>query len=108
VTVTDPGQATAGVVLPNLTAWDNVGLVSAGFQPSQYVAGARYTFPVGTTRVAFAAADTSLNLANVELTIIVTDNQPPNFTGCPTTDPAAPFVFRVNTTARQPTAVGRR
>jgi len=100
-------SATATLVLPNITATDNVQLSSAGFLPSSYVVNTQYTFAVGSTVLVFSAVDTSLNQASVTLTIVVTDVQKPNFFGCP---PVAAFnasvnaSIVVNTTEGDPTA----
>ncbi|MES2800793.1 MAG: HYR domain-containing protein [Bacteroidota bacterium] len=41
------------------------------------------TFPLGTTVVTYTATDASNNTSNCTVTVIVTDNQAPVFTSCP-------------------------
>lgn len=41
-------------------------------------------FPVGTTTVVYAATDTAGNSAETSFTIVVTDDEDPTFSGCPT------------------------
>ena len=80
---TDPNSATASLMLPNITAWDNVALQSFAFQPSTYSAGGTFHFSVGTTTISITASDTSFNTAVVTLVVTVSDNEPPTFISCP-------------------------
>ncbi|XP_071943766.1 uncharacterized protein [Antedon mediterranea] len=75
---TDPGQATGTANWTEPTAFDNSGYFSwdISHQPLS-------TFPIGETWVSYNATDNSGNAANCWFVVVIIDDQPPEYSGCP-------------------------
>ncbi len=78
---TDAGQCNASVTVPQPTGSDNCTtfILDNDFNSTNNASG---TYPVGTTTAIWTASDASGNSVSCQMTVTVSDNEPPSLT-CP-------------------------